>query len=133
MSEQTGGTLYIENASYDDQGTYVLKVTNSLVPDLELKSYDVEVNIVTGFFDFQSQDFQLYPNPAEHGEIFVRAANPDDLSEIHVLNLAGQLLLTKKANGPLNNLDISILGSGLYLVNVVFNNGSTKTEKIVVK
>ena len=43
---QTSTTLYIENASYDDQGTYVLKVTNTIVPELELVSYEIELTII---------------------------------------------------------------------------------------
>jgi Leucine-rich repeat (LRR) protein len=48
LLDQTTNTLYLENASYDDQGTYVLKVTNTIVPDLELVSYDAELSIITG-------------------------------------------------------------------------------------
>ncbi|MCB2222407.1 MAG: leucine-rich repeat domain-containing protein [Bacteroidetes bacterium] len=130
---QTTGTLYIENASIDDQGTYVLNVTNTLVPDLELISYNANVSIITGMDEKIISGFQLYPNPVSGGEIMIISTGVDDLSRVSIMNLVGQEVYTKETCGQQCKIEVASLKSGMYLVKVLFSNGKILTHKVLVK
>ncbi|MCF8369702.1 MAG: leucine-rich repeat domain-containing protein [Bacteroidales bacterium] len=132
LSEQTSNTLYIENASFDDQGTYVLKVTNTLVPDLELVSYNAEVSIVTGMQNIAIEGLKIYPNPVTGNVVTLKIENNQKMSEVRMLSISGQILITDKILSSEMTLDVSMLQEGLYLLQVIYANGITQIEKIIV-
>ena len=75
-------------------------------------------------FNFES--ILVYPNPASNN---VSIKGLKTQSELNVLNLSGQLLLTKKIN---NNSTIELnLPVGIYIVNIS-DGSSTYTKKLVV-
>jgi hypothetical protein len=130
---QTTSTLYIENASYADQGTYVLKVTNTMVPDLELVSHDVEVSILTDLEDRSAAGFHVYPNPV-HGDVLtVRTDGSQEPASVKIFSTSGQLLISDDRSMSIRKIDISDLEQGFYLLQVYFSTGQTITDKIIVK
>jgi hypothetical protein len=133
LPEQTTNNLYIANATYDDQGTYLLKVTNSMVPDLELVSHDVEVSILTGLQQAGAKSFQLYPNPVQGGEVIIAVENHEKVATISIFSMNGDFVLGHSRITERNKLNISELRGGLYLVKVELIDGSTITEKMMVK
>ncbi len=93
LPDQTSNTLYIENASYNDEGTYVLKVTNTIVSDLELVSYDVEIEIVGQQFDLEP-GFQFISSAVDPTDPNMTVVMADILNSNldFVRNSAGQML-----------------------------------------
>jgi hypothetical protein len=57
----------------------------------------------------------VFPNPAK-GEVTVQIENPQGESTIEVIDLLGNVLISRQAEGPDTTLDISQLSAGLYLV-----------------
>ncbi|NOR87649.1 MAG: T9SS type A sorting domain-containing protein, partial [Bacteroidales bacterium] len=133
MPNQTTNTLYIENATINDQGVYVLKVNNTYIPDLELVSYDYMVSIYTEIFDTEISIFKLYPNPANGDILNVIVDNPEIIDRIMIMNGSGQILKTEKINSQNNMLNIGTLNTGIYFVKVIYENGEYQVEKLVIK
>ncbi len=133
LLDQTTNTLYLENTSYDDQGTYVLKVTNTIVPDLELVSYNAELSIVTGMDKFDITDFRIYPNPAVGNKINIIVENPDQVASFQIINATGQAMTTEQLSNRNNTVDISDLTNGVYIVKIAYKNDTYQIEKLIVK
>jgi hypothetical protein len=70
----------------------------------------------------------IYPNPAS-GSINIQNANHADVS---IFNQAGQLMLTQKDIGKLENIQILDLKNGVYFIKLSKDN-SYLTEQIVVR
>ena len=64
-------------------------------------------------------DFTYYPNPAKNS---VTINSKNEISDIFVYNIAGQLLFSKKINSSLTNIDLSEFAVGTYFFKVKANN-----------
>ena len=73
-------------------------------------------------------NFAYYPNPAKNS---VTISSSDDLGEIRVYNVAGQLLSIQKANGNHAVVNISAFADGVYFFTV--SNGNKVTNFRIVK
>jgi choice-of-anchor B domain-containing protein len=78
--------------------------------------------------DFESGNFNLYPNPAKNN--LAINSNKEPLTQIEIFNVLGQKVLIYNASSTLSeNINISSLNSGMYLVKI--NNLTTK--RLIVK
>jgi Leucine-rich repeat (LRR) protein len=132
QTDQITNTLYFENASLSDQGTYVLKVTNSIVPDLELTSYNIIISILTGTEDFESSSIQVFPNPASGNTISVKGIKSDEVKRVQILSITGQVMNSWENPENLNHLDVTKLERGMYILRVLKTDGSLKNVKFLV-
>jgi hypothetical protein len=73
-------------------------------------------------------NFAYYPNPAKNS---VTISSSDDLGEIRIYNVAGQLLSIQKANGNHAVANISAFADGVYFFTV--SNGNKVTNFRIVK
>ncbi len=78
-----------------------------------------------------SQDFSLFPNPAK-GSVNLNFEYAVSGSQINVTDIYGKSVITKSLSIGNNNLDISKLSKGLYLVSVSSAEG-TKTQKLIIE
>lgn len=76
--------------------------------------------------DFTKSSFDLYPNPSKN-KINIQLKNPSELHCIYFYNQVGQLVLTSKEA----IIDISILGSGSYIVVVETSKGKQAKGLII--
>ncbi len=74
-----------------------------------------------------STETKLYPNPTT-GQFTVEGENR---VKVEVYNLIGQKV--HEAEGQVVNIDAADWNKGVYLVNIVDQNGAVKTKKLVVK
>ncbi|MBL4707116.1 MAG: T9SS type A sorting domain-containing protein [Flavobacteriales bacterium] len=72
--------------------------------------------------------FKVYPNPTNG--IF-QLEGGQEIKEVQVFNMRGQLVLTKERNTSKVNLEGEV--RGLYLLRVQFKNGTLKSEKIILE
>ena len=70
---------------------------------------------------------RIYPNPTT-GNFVVENA---DMASVEVYNLVGQKVF--EAQGQVVNVDAANWNKGLYLVNIKYQNGTVKTEKLFVE
>lgn len=73
-------------------------------------------------------DFSYYPNPSTG---LVNITSGDEIEELSVYNVAGQLLFTKKVNAAEAVIDLSSFANGVYFIKAV--NGSKERNFRVVK
>ncbi len=74
-----------------------------------------------------SSETKLYPNPTT-GQFNVEGAN---VAKVEVYNLVGQKV--HEAEGKTISIDAAEWHKGIYLVNIIDQNGSVVTKKLVVK
>ena len=126
---QNSNTLYFESAMISDQGTYQLKVTNSIATDLELESYDIVYSIVTGMDDLEDQNFIIYPNPAT---TLVNISSSQELTRVTVINNVGQLVYQLDLNEATSvQLNTSSFENGVYVVRLDSENGIV-TKRVII-
>ena len=70
---------------------------------------------------------KLYPNPTT-GQFTVEGAN---VAKVEVYNLVGQKV--HEAEGKSVSIDAAEWNKGIYLVNIIEENGAVATKKLVVK
>ena len=66
----------------------------------------------------------IYPNPANS----VLNINGDGISEMRLFNAMGQQVLSSNQK----SLDISQLAEGIYVANLIFANGETLNQKVII-
>ena len=75
-----------------------------------------------------NETYQVYPNPVKD----VLTVEGENLEQVSVFNTMGQLLKTVKCNGNVVNVNVSDLQNGMYIVNVIDNNGEVSSKKVSV-
>lgn len=77
--------------------------------------------------------FSLYPNPAS-GLVNISLVNVSDNQKVEIYDISGRLINEVKlnSNSTTQQIDISTLNQGIYLVKVIQGNNSY-TEKLIVK
>ncbi len=75
----------------------------------------------------------MYPNPAS-GIVNISLANIYDNQNVEIYDITGRLInkLELKNNSTTQQIDISSLNQGIYLVKVIQGNNSY-SEKLIVK
>lgn len=71
--------------------------------------------------------YEIYPNPTT-GNFTIEGA---DVARIEVYNLVGQKVY--EAQGKTVTVDASNWNKGIYMINIIDQNGSIKTQKLMVK
>lgn len=133
----TNNTTRNPRLMFDKSGSYSvkLKVIYEGGQDDSLRSNYINV-LTTGLYDFENNkpEISIYPNPAT--EVLNIESNMSlAKSKILVTNLLGkEILIINYKLLNLNSLQIntSNLSKGIYLVNVVNENNTTSTHKIVI-
>ena len=74
-----------------------------------------------------SAETKLYPNPTT-GQFTVEGAN---VAKVEVYNLVGQKV--HEAEGQVVSIDAAEWNKGIYLVNIIEENGAVETKKLVVR
>lgn len=117
-----GSTFVLANWTFSGtgqlDGTQNNNSTNPY-PSGNLLSIDEGINV----------DFSIYPNPAESGNVTITLNNNEE-ANIQVFDVLGKQVINQRLTN--NNLDVSQLRSGLYIVKITQNNASV-TKKLVIK
>lgn len=78
--------------------------------------------------EMTNETYQVYPNPVKD----VLTIEGENLEQVNVFNTMGQLLKTVKCIGNVVNVNVSDLQNGMYIVNVIDNNGEVSSKKVSV-
>ena len=79
--------------------------------------------------DFSNVNFSIYPNPSNTGNVTITSTIIDAMT-VQVFDVLGKQVIIQRVTN--NNLDVSNLRSGLYIVKITQNNASV-TKKLVIK
>lgn len=117
-----GSTFVLTNWSFSGVGQLNGTLNNnstSPYPSGNLLSVNQEFNT----------DFSIYPNPTNTGNVTITSTN-NDVMDVQVFDVLGKQVINQRLTS--NNLNVSNLKSGLYIVKITQNNASV-TKKLVIK
>lgn len=132
IDDQTTNTLMLTEVNTDDLATYVLKINNTLVNDLELVSYNVELNLLTAIDQIAYTEFSVYPNPVTDGNLQITIDPSVGSAELEIHNMAGQIIISQFINSNTNTVNLYHLEKGLYIAKVKYEDGQEQVKKIVL-
>ncbi|BCY29495.1 GEVED domain-containing protein [Flavobacterium okayamense] len=89
----------------------------------QVSAYDASLSTNT----FNSNEFVAYPNPVKD---VLTLEYSSDITDVNVINMLGQVVLTRTVNATSAQVDMSQLAAGTYLVNVT-SGDVQKTIKVV--
>ena len=136
LSFEPHGTLpyTVEPADYFYLDVYVnamvkgyVNTTFTVQTDQNDCTYSVAINEDLLSITELTAETKLYPNPTT-GQFTVEGAN---VAKVEVYNLVGQKV--HEAEGKTVSIDAAEWHKGIYLVNIVEENGAVATKKLVVK
>jgi hypothetical protein len=121
-----GETAQVLNLTFD--GSYTVQYT---VGNCTSESAPYVYSVSTGVFAGTLSDkIQVYPNPSEG--IVKISLKGSDVADIIVKDIYGTNVYTGKMNGSVSEIDLSILGGGVYFVNLK-NGGEEGIVKVVIE
>ncbi len=124
FSVSNGGIFVakIEDCAPDDLGA-----GNNVAPIAETRA-----NRTTAVDVVFTPSLQIFPNPA-NSTVTLQLSDPqDEIRQITVANMQGQVMLSQTVNATTPyTLDISALPAGIYAVRVLTANGNVATAKVV--
>ena len=77
--------------------------------------------------EMTNETYKVYPNPVKD----VLTIEGENIQQVNVFNAMGQLVKTVNCNGNVT-VNVNDLQNGMYIVNVIDNNGTVKTSKVSV-
>ncbi|CAM3705798.1 GEVED domain-containing protein [Flavobacterium gelidilacus] len=114
----TAGTQLIDNTTY-----YAVNFENGC----SSAPFAVTVAVVLGVNGFDATSFVAYPNPVND---ILNLSYTSNINSVKVINLLGQVILSKNVENTSTQLDLSSLNDGAYIVNVTIGN-IVKTIKVI--
>lgn len=75
-------------------------------------------------------DFSVYPNPAN---TLITITSKQSIHRVEILNMTGQVMLSKTGDANFLNLDIESLSNGIYFVKVHDELNSANVKKLVIQ
>lgn len=121
--DSSQGKMYPEGASSDDGFPWLWP---TVIRERWL-NFDNRQQITTGSPSVTVSNLSVYPNPVER-MLYVR--NTNQYSMIRILDMSGVIKLSFELSGDNNNVDLSSLSPGVYIVELTGNSVSYK-KKII--
>ncbi|MGB0403275.1 MAG: T9SS type A sorting domain-containing protein [Salibacteraceae bacterium] len=84
----------------------------------------------TGIAENNNDKVSVYPNPASN---VLNIENLAGYSQISLVNSIGEVVLSEKINYSSNQFDVSNLPSGIYVLQLITENGENHKERIVIQ
>lgn len=128
--DQDGGTTVnyssiLPLSGLTDGDTYYIQVDR--YSGTTAGTFGIQVTAALGLNEFEENTFVAYPNPVKD---VLNLSYSLEMSSVKVINLLGQVVVTKALNSTETQLDLTSLQAGTYLVQVTVGT-QVKTIKIV--
>jgi hypothetical protein len=85
---------------------------------------------ITSVLDVENKHLKIYPNPATTTLYFELAENDNQIEQIQLLSLNGQVLRQYQQSS--SSIDVSNLNAGMYILQIALTNGARVNQRIVV-
>jgi hypothetical protein len=117
------------NGNFLFTGKYAFNIDNS---DIFLLELDKEGEIVSQNLFSEGDDVKVFPNPSQ-GNFIIYLGN-NTIEEIWVYNVAGEVVYKETRNGNTlyANLSLGFLDKGIYILNILKENGERIQKKIIL-
>ncbi len=74
----------------------------------------------------------VYPNPVQDGKLYVTLAGTVGYAEANLMSVSGQVILTKKMVNGSNDINVSNIADGIYMLRIKDADGFDKNIKVSV-
>ena len=111
---------------YDISGSFV----RSFPAGISAEALAVNYTTYTSLEVAEATEVMVYPNPAKDF-IRIKQASKEKVITVKIISMQGDLVLSQQLNNETSAFDISALASGIYFIQIQFDNGSRTTRKIV--
>ncbi|MGB0428840.1 MAG: LamG-like jellyroll fold domain-containing protein [Bacteroidia bacterium] len=81
-------------------------------------------------YNTASSTINIYPNPATN-RVFIQTEQSLIINSINIIDLQGRIVINKRGNNKSNNLNVSGLQSGIYLIEVNTDNKTFRNQLII--
>lgn len=128
ISEFDNVTIVIENISVPDDIRLATVYNDELYysKDKQVWKYSDISNSLDNL-DIEESAFSMYPNPAHN---YINFKNSENIQNVEIIDISGKTLINKqKINN--NQIDISSLDYGVYIIRIKFHNNTLITSKII--
>ena len=120
---------FVDADFYSTDGTITVQVLNdSGVQYGDVTLVFVCVSLSTP--ENERLDMIIYPNPVLNGDFVTIQTSVNGEKYVEVFDITGKRLITTTLSA--DTLDVSVLSSGIYLVNVTIN-GQSKISKLIIR
>lgn len=75
---------------------------------------------------------EVFPNPTS-GDVTVKLPIHEEYAQLTIIDYSGQIVYDSKINNSVNQINLSHLSTGMYLVNVILDSGELLNSKLVIK
>ena len=89
------------------------------------------INCIMNVEEVNELPFKIFPNPASNN-LNIEILNLGNYT-FRIFDLTGKEVLFHSLNQSLNQFDISSIGTGLYIYQVLGSNGVIKTERLIIE
>ncbi len=132
-----GVTIDLEIIGTVDDWTYTHVTFTGEIDEITIITFEsgitelcVEENEPTGLSEQINHPFESYPNPVQ-SDLFISSENIIQSAAIYALS--GELILNKNVQSTQQQIDLSFINHGLYVLVLSFEDGSTSTQKLVIE
>lgn len=125
FAENTTNTSY--ETEYTGAASNLVEIV-ALYPD-DKTSVGVVKTLVdhTGIVENETAKANIYPNPT-NGNVYVKG---HDINVVNVYNICGQEMISVKVNSDNVILDLNSFASGIYMLEIIDNQGNSVVNKVV--
>lgn len=86
---------------------------------IDLGAYEYNSTLGIDAVSLNTNSVKLYPNPV-NDRLFIKST--EQIESVTIYNINGQLI--KRTNETINGVDVSVLSSGLYMIEIKTNNNT---------
>lgn len=109
-------------------------VPNTAPASIVYDDFQIRATAVSELLNIQEVNTELatvsmYPNPTA-GSVSVTSDSGSRISEISMYDMSGKLMITEKVGDVTFTKDVSNFKSGMYLLQIIMENGSVETQKL---
>lgn len=73
----------------------------------------------------------IYPNPT-NGLLNIQLSKNDNNTQLNIVDYSGKLVFNTSLNDTYSQLDLTFLSSGVYFINLIFEDGEIISSKIII-
>lgn len=103
----------------DNPGDYIYRIITFYQNECQSDPEDIQI-IVTSVGEDSIKNVELYPNPTS-GKVNIKA---EAMKQITIVNVMGQVMMAQVVDNDEVVIDMSVYDNGMYLVNIITDNGN---------
>jgi hypothetical protein len=126
----TVSTTEVDISAFAGQSIYLAWIDDFLNGNiLAIDDIDITINTLSTTLSNTKKAF-IYPNPS-HEQVFIEAQN--QMSEIKIYDMVGKMVLSQQAKTSQETVNTTKFSSGVYLLNILYENGSFTNQRLVIQ